>query len=340
MIIIEKEIPKQFTVPQKYLSAINQKDFMLFDIETTGLSHSKSKVVLIGLITYNSGILKFHQYFAENLTEEKLILMDTLKFFKDYEIYVSFNGNSFDIPYLNARLKHHNIDFQITKHYSFDLLRFSRKHMSKLNLENSKLKTIEKYLGISREDTISGKESVDLYFEYLRTNSQVLLGKILLHNEEDIIHMIPLLKITEPLNKKILVNMLPSTLKFTKDLEYGITTVKISKDYVHIDLDAIKYSNNAFYRHFEATNIHYNLDTLSINSEAMTLSIILPIFRLKPKEDLSFVFIDINTISIFNSTFNLLDNGEKEDLIIQLNSTMNYANIVFFLKELFSKLKY
>ena len=72
------------------------------------------------------------------------------------------------------------------KDNDIDILKIIKPFKEKLSLPDFKLKTIEKYLGIYREDTISGKESVQLYNEYVSSNCNKLKDKILLHNYEDI----------------------------------------------------------------------------------------------------------------------------------------------------------
>ncbi len=60
----------------------------------------------------------------------------------------------------------------------------SYKHV--LNLENYKLKTLEKFLGIGRKDCYDGRELVKVYQTYCRTRDDGLLQILLTHNYEDL----------------------------------------------------------------------------------------------------------------------------------------------------------
>ncbi len=48
------------------------------------------------------------------------------------------------------------------KSNNLDIMRLVKHNKDYFNFQDFKLKTVEKFLGIEREDTISGKESVEL----------------------------------------------------------------------------------------------------------------------------------------------------------------------------------
>jgi hypothetical protein len=100
-------------------------------------------------------------------------------------------------------------------------LKWSKKIDSNI-LENRKLKTIEKLLGIERTDTISGKESIQEYKAYLLNPQKELLNKILLHNADDILNMYPLWNLSnylDPISKLALVPRLSLDSKFLYTLK-------------------------------------------------------------------------------------------------------------------------
>ena len=128
----------------------------VFDIETTGLNSNYCKVILIGILFYQDNKTVIKQYFANTEDDEKELLLSFINDIKNYKNHITFNGLTFDIPFLNTRLKKHNIDFSLSKNDDIDILKLIRPFKEKLSLSDCKLKTIEKYLGIYREDTISG----------------------------------------------------------------------------------------------------------------------------------------------------------------------------------------
>ena len=55
-----------------------------------------------------------------------------------------------------------------------------------LGLENLKQKSIERFLGIAREDKYNGGQLIEVYGEYLQTHSELLKHLLILHNEDDL----------------------------------------------------------------------------------------------------------------------------------------------------------
>lgn len=83
---------------------ILDENILFLDIETTGLKPETSKITIIGTLT-NSGIRQFYD------DEEQEILKSFLNFMEDMKFneLITYNGNSFDIPFLQTRMKDHNV---------------------------------------------------------------------------------------------------------------------------------------------------------------------------------------------------------------------------------------
>ncbi|MDR5660048.1 ribonuclease H-like domain-containing protein [Serpentinicella sp. ANB-PHB4] len=189
MKVINYPCNKTIKLP-KVLSAFKDKRICIFDIETTGLNRHNDKVILIGYFSIINGKeTEIKQIFAEHPNEEKTLLNYFVNEVLNFDIFITFNGQSFDIPFLQTRLNHHNIEFNLFRLDHIDLFRYVKAYKYHLNLDNLKLKTIEKFLGIIRDDTITGKESVALYTYFVNTQCKKSLEKILLHNFEDILHL-------------------------------------------------------------------------------------------------------------------------------------------------------
>ena len=177
------------------------KDYCVFDIETTGLTPKFYKTILVGILYIKDNQTILQQFFANNSKEEKELLFHFKEKFAEFKGHISFNGIAFDIPFLNERFIKNELDFFINKEDDVDLLKLVRPHQKALKLENCKLKTVEKLIGIEREDTISGKDSVELYKRYEKTQDSELRRKILLHNYEDIYYLAKLYKIRDIIDK-------------------------------------------------------------------------------------------------------------------------------------------
>ena len=75
-----------------------------FDIETTGLSPDRCYVILIGFMKISDGVCRLHQYFADSLSEEADIIRAFLRDAEDTDVLITYNGRSFDIPFLEKRM--------------------------------------------------------------------------------------------------------------------------------------------------------------------------------------------------------------------------------------------
>ena len=166
------------------------------DIETTGLSPRGSQVILGGLVVRDGENRLAVQYFADDPEDEAELLDRYAGMLIQYPVIVTYNGNSFDLPFIRKRMALHRLDVSgLQRCVSFDLYRILKKYSGlSAILPDLKQKTVERYLGIgqTRRDTIDGVESVRLYSQYLRSsgrNREGLLDTILLHNRDDIVKL-------------------------------------------------------------------------------------------------------------------------------------------------------
>lgn len=126
------------------------------------------------------------QWFATNYEDEINVLKAFTKFAKKYRYLIHFNGNQFDIPYLESKLEQYHINFNFTGFEGIDIYRRIAPYKSFLKLPNCKQKTIESFLNTSREDQYTGGELIDVYHDYVLDNDPEKEQLLLLHNEEDI----------------------------------------------------------------------------------------------------------------------------------------------------------
>lgn len=175
----------------------------ILDIETTGLYAEKNHVIIGGLITATSKGIQCVQYFAEKKEEEPLLLQHYVSDLAELDILISYNGDHFDLPFLKKRCLKHGIDFNYSPSQSFDLYRAIHKHSNfRKILPNLKQKTVENFMGLwtERTDTISGKESVELYEKYLKSQNQDIKDFILLHNKDDLLQLSRLISVVKKLD--------------------------------------------------------------------------------------------------------------------------------------------
>lgn len=184
-----REYEDRIKLPLEIMSRYDLNEVAFFDIETTGFDKDKDRVILISLGSFNNeGIFCIKQYYSEGLDDEIEILcafgQDLLKFNR----WCSYNGIAFDEPFIVRRMEKNNIIFKPPVDH-LDLYRSIRPYYKQLGMERCNLKTVEKYLGVIREDKIDGGMSVELYEQYLENKSKEIRDVIMLHNYEDVLNL-------------------------------------------------------------------------------------------------------------------------------------------------------
>lgn len=178
------------------LSVLAPLDKILFlDIETTGFSPKSSFVYLIGASYYQDDCWKGIQWFAEREMEEAQIIDCFFQFAQNYHTLIHFNGNQFDLPFLKGRIEHLQLSFSFDAFTGIDLYKRIFPYKQFLQLESCKQKALEAFLGLNREDQLSGGELIGVYKEYSNDPFAELLEPILLHNRDDLKGMLKIVPI-------------------------------------------------------------------------------------------------------------------------------------------------
>ena len=166
------------------------------DIETTGLSSKKYNIYCIGLAFFQNDQIVIRQLFAQNQQEEKEILSAFLDFLsKNCNSIFTFNGKTFDLPFLESRCAFHGLSFSAADYPGKDLLQDFRPLKNLLQLPHLRQKDLEQFLGIGREDLYDGGKLISVYMEYEKTQDPELEHLLWLHNHEDMLGMLRLLPI-------------------------------------------------------------------------------------------------------------------------------------------------
>lgn len=165
-----------------------EEDAIFFDMETTGLKRDTSIIYLIGCAYKDGDHLRLIQWFNDDAVSEEMILKAFLAFLEIHPgPLVSFNGNSFDLPFILAHLAYNELSDQILrKRKSIDLYVLLRGYAKVFKMKKSTQKSWEEHLGIHREDQYDGGRLIAVYKDYIKTKDPQLEKLLLLHNEEDI----------------------------------------------------------------------------------------------------------------------------------------------------------
>ncbi|MCR5004333.1 MAG: ribonuclease H-like domain-containing protein [Clostridiales bacterium] len=165
------------------------------DIETTGFSRTYDSVYLTGFLYYEGGQFFLEQHLASDLRDEPEIIDAFCGRLSDADRVVTFNGDMFDFPFMESRRKMMHSTAPWPAVESVDLLRRYRPYQTLFGWENCRLKTIERAIGVDREDVFSGGELIEVFETYALQQDPDLEKVLLLHNYEDILNIPRLLRI-------------------------------------------------------------------------------------------------------------------------------------------------
>jgi uncharacterized protein YprB with RNaseH-like and TPR domain len=169
-------------------SQLQPEQFLFFDIETLGIF--SRPIILLGLARVIGGQALVSQYLLRQAEEEPGTLAAALEDLNREEaVYVTYNGKSFDVPFLQERAAYYGIPFLAGAPH-FDLLPFSRRRWRN-TFANCKLTTLERHLfGIQRETDIPSPMVPEFYESYYTTGNPGPLVPIVEHNRQDVLTLI------------------------------------------------------------------------------------------------------------------------------------------------------
>lgn len=249
-------IKKHFRIssPIQYHFNYDPSDILFLDIETTGFSPKTDYIYLIGSCYYENSTYHIKQWFSEDLSDEVKIIDAFFKFIKNFKAIIHYNGNSFDIPFLQKKSDFYKLNHNFNDLESIDIYREILQVKNLLNLPNYKLKTIESFLNINRKDEYSGGELIEVYQSYLGlkkiddlrnvTNEETkqILYKLLLHNEDDLrglLDILPILNFSKLFEENISIlnaEFNNNQLKITFDYNISIArTIKYTSDLISFE---------------------------------------------------------------------------------------------------------
>lgn len=146
---------------------------VFLDIETTGMDPESSAVTVIGVHSKKDGTRVFIDGYN---------LDDFTGYIGEFDILVTFNGTTFDVPFLNSSF----YDLSLPPAH-IDLRWLARS----VGLSGG-LKSVERQIGIARPedvDEISGFDAVILWKHYLKNHDQSALRRLVRYNLEDTVNL-------------------------------------------------------------------------------------------------------------------------------------------------------
>jgi uncharacterized protein YprB with RNaseH-like and TPR domain len=287
------------------------KESLFIDIETTGLSKIYSDIISITLLVYKDDKFRIYQIFCQYKSDQP----QTLKYLKDLmkskKYIITYNGNSFDIPFLAEKSKQFGTGLDFESLTKIDLYLLMKKLKYKINIVDLKLKTVEEYFCIERNDTIGGMDVVTLYEAYKLEPRKEFSDLILLHNYEDVN------------NLPLVMNNIFALYDDVIYLRNHIVTINydglsIKKNLIQCNFNVITAIDKDFINH----SINYDM-ILSVDNQTLVINI--PLHTYKDETIGEFYYLDNNEYEL--KTYTGLK-GIKRNLIpIRINDKIYIDNI-------------
>lgn len=163
---------------------------VFLDIETCGLANCP--LFLIGIMSIRENRSMVEQFFARDYSEEAALLAHLGDVLSGYRMLITFNGKTFDVPYMRDRMVLHQIEHEFDQEH-FDLLPPARR-LWRGKLPDCRLQTLEEHIcGRRRHGDTPGHLIPQLYHDFVRTGNAAPLEGVFHHNALDLVTMAELL---------------------------------------------------------------------------------------------------------------------------------------------------
>jgi uncharacterized protein YprB with RNaseH-like and TPR domain len=163
------------------------KDFLFFDLETTGLSGGAGTTAFLAAFgkPLSNGKILITQYLLLDYPGENDFLEAVLKEFEnENSVIVTYNGKCFDSQILKTRCLMNGI--KPPQYFHADLLYPARRLWKNVIHDCSQSSIETKILGLDRSGDIPGSFAPEIWFEFLKTGRTDRLMAICGHNCADI----------------------------------------------------------------------------------------------------------------------------------------------------------
>lgn len=166
------------------------EDVLFLDVETTGLG--STPLFLIGTLVWEGGAPVVQQWFARDYSEERAVISLFLEGLGRKRLLISFNGRTFDLPYVRVRAAANGLPFRVSIPH-LDMLHECRRVWRHV-LPDCKLQTLKnRVCGRARAFDIPGSEIPDAYHGFVRTGDAAQIVRIVQHNMMDLVTLAELM---------------------------------------------------------------------------------------------------------------------------------------------------
>ena len=190
VLVVERSVP----LPAAAAGALRGREpAAYFDVETTGLSTGAGTVIfLAGVARIDGDRIRVRQYLLPDYHYEPPLLRALAADLGSTARIVTYNGRTFDVPMLVARLTVHGLfREQAALPVTHDDLLPDARRLFRRPLGSARLADVEfGVLGVRRASDCPGSEVPTRYFGYLRGGSPDILAEVLDHNFQDVVSLV------------------------------------------------------------------------------------------------------------------------------------------------------
>ena len=181
-------------MPWGELGHVARERLVCFDTETTGLAGGVgTRAFMIGVLQWQGTSLLVRQLYLTTMAGETSMLRIFASWLAEDSVFISYNGRSYDAPLLKGRYRLNRLPCPFVDRGHVDLLYPTRRAWRGV-WENCRLATIERnLLGIVRDDDLPGSEAPAAWLAFLRGVSATNLGRVIAHNDQDVVTLAALL---------------------------------------------------------------------------------------------------------------------------------------------------
>jgi hypothetical protein len=132
------------------------------DIETSSLDAESGVIVGVGIMDDDGNL---HYNGADSLKAEKALIKASMKTLANYDLIITWNGESYDVPYLITRALKHGVSVDpLFKAKRIDLREVAKRV---LKLHHHSLDHVCRFLGVKKDATLTGADMPMLYLRVL-----------------------------------------------------------------------------------------------------------------------------------------------------------------------------
>ena len=163
---------------------------LFLDLETCGFSGTP--LFLTGALRVRGGRVELIQLMARNYAEEASVVAESLEMVRAHPLLVTFNGKSYDLPFLRERAARHGLEPAEPRGH-LDLLHAARRRWRDI-LPDCRLQTLEaRFTGRRRAGDVPGSEVPERYHAFVRGGPASELVPVLRHNLLDLLTLLSIL---------------------------------------------------------------------------------------------------------------------------------------------------